>query len=245
MAFRVLFAVAALFDLDTDQMDIKTAFLYRLINQLVYVDIPKGSETEANRGMVCKLPKALYGLKQSPCLWYERLSDFFLQKLGLAKINSDYSIFVTQAGLDEPVVSVFVDDIKIIAFKNSDMIAQVKSELAAAFSMVDIWPISFYLGLKVECDRGKRTIKLLQPAYIDKILSRFHLDKANAVATPIKESVILQTRTEGQASKCEPRSGRSPCERLLGLRLGRRQREPKIAIQLHLHAKRWPRQLML
>lgn len=69
MAFRVLFAVAAFFDLDIDQMDVKTAFLYGLIDQLVYVDIPKGSETEANRGMVCKLLKALYGLKQSPRLW--------------------------------------------------------------------------------------------------------------------------------------------------------------------------------
>ena len=203
MAFRVLFAVTAFFDLDIDQMDVQTAFLYRLIDQLVYVDIPKGSETEANRGIICKLLKALYGLKQSPRLWYERLSDFLLQKLGLARINSDHSIFVTTAGLDRPVVSTFVDDIKIMAPKNSDMIAQVKSELAAAFSMVDIGPICFYLGLKIECDRGKRTTKLSQSAYIDKILSRFHLDKANAVATPMKESVILQTKTEGQASTAE------------------------------------------
>ncbi len=152
MAFRVLFAVAAFFDLDIDQMDVKTAFLYGLIDQLVYVDISKGSETEANRVMVCKLLKALYGLKQSPRLWYERLSDFPLKKLGLARINADHSIFVTIADLDGPVVSTFLDDIKIIAPKNSDMIARVKSELAAAFSMVDMEPISFYLGLKVECD---------------------------------------------------------------------------------------------
>lgn len=63
MAFRVLFAIAAFFDQDIDQMDVKTAFLYGLVNQLVYVDIPKGSETEAYRNMVCKLLKALYGLK--------------------------------------------------------------------------------------------------------------------------------------------------------------------------------------
>ncbi len=78
MAFRVLFAIAVFFDLDINQMDVKIAFLYGLINQLVYVDIPKRSETEANRNMVCKLFKALYGLKQSPRLWYERLSTFLL-----------------------------------------------------------------------------------------------------------------------------------------------------------------------
>lgn len=48
MAFRVLFAIAACFDLDIDQMDVKTAFLYGLIDQLIYVEILKRTETEAN-----------------------------------------------------------------------------------------------------------------------------------------------------------------------------------------------------
>ena len=55
MAFRVLFAIAAFLDLDIDQMDVKTALLYGLINQLVYVEMPKCTETDANREMVCKL----------------------------------------------------------------------------------------------------------------------------------------------------------------------------------------------
>lgn len=80
MAFRVLFAIAAYFDLDIDQMDVKTAFLYGLIDQLIYVELPKGTETEATKNMVCKLLNALYGLKQSPRLWYERFSTFLLEK---------------------------------------------------------------------------------------------------------------------------------------------------------------------
>ena len=68
MAFRVLFAIAAYYDLDIDQMDVKTAFLYGLIDQLIYVEMPKGTETNATRDMICKLQKALYGLKQSPRL---------------------------------------------------------------------------------------------------------------------------------------------------------------------------------
>lgn len=71
MAFRVLFAIAAYYDLDIDQMDVKTAFLYGLIDQLVYVQIPRESEDATNKRMVCKLLKALYGLKQAPRLWYK------------------------------------------------------------------------------------------------------------------------------------------------------------------------------
>lgn len=191
MAFRVLFAIAAFFDLEIDQMDVQMAFLYGLIDQLVYVQIPKGSELEANRDMVCKFLKALYGLKQSPRLWYERLSSFLLERLGLKRINADHSIFVTKAGLDGPVVSTFVDDIKIMAPKESGMIERVKSELTSAFSMVNMGPISFYLGLKVQRDRVNHTIKLSQPAYIDKVLSKFYLN------TPIKETALLEQRTDG------------------------------------------------
>ena len=203
MAFRVLFAVAAYFDLDIDQINVKTAFLYGLIDQLVYVDILKGSESKATRGIVCKLLKALYVLRQSLRLWYERFSNYLLQKLGLARINADHRIFISKAGLNGLVISTFVDDIKIIAPKRSGHISRVKAELVAAFSMVDMGPISFYLGLKVQRDRKNHTIKLSQPAYIDKVLSKFHLNKAHAVATPMKESAILQARIESEASTAE------------------------------------------
>lgn len=63
-------------------------------------------------------------------------------------------------------------------------------------------PISFYLGLKVERDRAKRTLKLSQPAYIDKILAKYHLDQAKPCNTPMKEATLLPS--EGtEASQAE------------------------------------------
>lgn len=83
------------------------------------------------------------------------------------------------------------------------MIERVKSELTSAFSMIDMGPISFYLGLKVKRGRENRKTKLSQPAYIDKVLSKFHLDKAHSVNTPMKESAILEQRTNGEVSASE------------------------------------------
>lgn len=62
MAFSVLFVIEAYYNLDINEMDIKTAFLYRMINQLVYIQISKGLKSSANKEMVCKLLKALYDL---------------------------------------------------------------------------------------------------------------------------------------------------------------------------------------
>lgn len=164
---------------------------------MIYIEIPKGTETEANKNMVCKLLKALYGLRQSPRLWYERLSGFLLEKLGLACTHADHIIFITKAGPNGPIVITFVDDIKIMAPKESGFIQRVKAELIVAFSMMDMGSISFYLGLKVERNREEQTIKLSQPAYIDKVLNKFHLGKANTVNTPMKETPLLQPRAEG------------------------------------------------
>lgn len=122
MVFQVLFTIAAYYNLDIDQMDVKTAFLYGLIDQLIYVEIPKRSEIKANKKMICRLLKALYGLKQSLGLEYERFSGFFLEKLGLARIHADHSIFITETDFNGPIVSIFVDDIKVMAPKRSGII---------------------------------------------------------------------------------------------------------------------------
>lgn len=116
----------------------------------------------------------------------------FFKKLGLKQINTDHSIFVAKTGLDKPVVSIFVNNIKIMALKNSEMIEQIKLKLIFAFFIIDIGPISFYLGLKIQQDRESRIIKLSQSTYIKKILNKFHLDKAHTVSTPIKKTSLFE-----------------------------------------------------
>lgn len=180
-------------------MDVKIVFLYGLIDQLVYIDILKGSKIEVNRNMIYKLFKALYSLKQSPQLWYKKLLTFLIRKLGLSQINVDHSIFVTKTGLNSLVVSTFVDDIKIMAPKENGITQRVKAELTTAFLMADMGFISFYLGLKVERDQVKQTIKFSQPIYIDKVLAKFHFDKTHAINTLMKKTALFQPRTEGQA----------------------------------------------
>ena len=125
-----------------------------------------------------------------------------LKKLGLHQINANYSIFVTKAGIEDPIVSTFVNDIKIIGVKGLGFIKQVKKKLATAFDMVDIGPISFYLSLKVEKNRIKRILKLSQPAYVDKILAKYHLDQAKPCNVPMKEGILLPNKGS-EASQAE------------------------------------------
>ena len=179
-------------------MDVKIAFLHGEIDQLIYVEMPRGYE-EPN--MVCKLIKSLYGLKQSPRLWYERLAGFLLKELGLSRLHADHSIFATEDGVHGPILTVFVDDIKILD-SCKGRITRIKQQLATAFRMVDMGPVSYYLGLKVERDRSNKTIKLSQPTCIEKVLRSYHLEAAKTCPTPMKEGVNLLPN-DGQASEKE------------------------------------------
>lgn len=44
MSFQALFTIAAFYNLDIDQIDVKTAFLHDIIDQLLYVKIPRRYE---------------------------------------------------------------------------------------------------------------------------------------------------------------------------------------------------------
>jgi len=60
-------------------MDVKSAFLKRLLNEEVYVHKTPGFENSNKPNHVFKLAKALYGLKQAPRAWYERLYTFLIK----------------------------------------------------------------------------------------------------------------------------------------------------------------------
>lgn len=55
----------------------------------------------------------------------------------------------------------------------------------------------------MERDQEKKTIKLSQPTYIDKVLARFYLNKAHPINTPMKKTALLQQRTNGEALPAE------------------------------------------
>ena len=61
-------------------MDVKSAFLDGILHEKAYVEKPKGFENPHFPNHVYKLNKALYGLKQALQAWYERLTNFLIEK---------------------------------------------------------------------------------------------------------------------------------------------------------------------
>jgi hypothetical protein len=59
----VLLSLAVFHGFIIHQMDVKTAFLNRELEE-IYMDQPDGFIANGQEGMVCKLLKSLYGLKK-------------------------------------------------------------------------------------------------------------------------------------------------------------------------------------
>ena len=196
MSYKALFALAAALDLEIEQMDVKTAFLYGQITEEIYVQQPTGLEDGTER--VCKLRRALYGLKQAPRVWYNTLTDF-LKDLGFISLIADLSVYCR----GHVFVAIFVDDLLIFG-PSMDEINKLKKKLNKRFQMSDLGPAAYYLGMEITRDRPNRTIYLNQTGYLEKILKDFGLWDVKPVTTPMDTSVHLVKADEGfQASDHE------------------------------------------
>ena len=188
MSYKALFAIAASLDLEIEQMDVKTAFLYGLVEEDIYIQQPTGLGD--NSGRVCKLNKALYGLKQSPRVWYKTLFDFLVSKVFKA-INANNSVFQR----DTSYIAVYVDDLLLIG-PNSIVLHEIKLELANRFSMTDLGPVAFYLGMSITRDRQNRTLRIGQQAYLSEAIRNAGVWDAICATTPM-ESTRLEPAEDG------------------------------------------------
>src|SRR5262249_25578014 len=77
-SIRIMLAMVAIWDLELEQLDVKTAFLHGDLDEEIYMLQPEGFIHRGSEKLVCKLKRSLYGLKQAPRMWYKRFDSFML-----------------------------------------------------------------------------------------------------------------------------------------------------------------------
>jgi len=191
-SIRLLLALAAMHNPELHQMDVKTAFLYGSLEELVFMEQPEGFER--GKDMVWQLIKALYGLKQSPRGWYKEL-DGALKSLGFTRTVSDHSIYVRNNSEGLIIVGVYVDDLTIPA-ANPNTLARFKTEMSKRYEMKDLGELHFILGLQVKRDRVARTLHLSQKQYIDTVLERFEMLNCKPAKSPLRSKTVMSVRRD-------------------------------------------------
>uniref|UniRef100_A0A2N9HDQ7 Reverse transcriptase Ty1/copia-type domain-containing protein n=1 Tax=Fagus sylvatica TaxID=28930 RepID=A0A2N9HDQ7_FAGSY len=83
---------------------------------------------------------------------------------------------------------------------NIEEINNLKKQLSKQFAMKDLGPAKQIHGMRIIRDRANGTLKLSQTEYVKKILSRFSMDKAKPISTPLGSHFRL---TMDQSPKTE------------------------------------------
>ena len=113
-----------------------------------------------------------------------------MNKIGFTKSKSDAAVFYRHNEKGFAIIAVAVDDLMITAI-NDDIICEIKADLMKIFKMKDLGKPHWLLNLKIEWNRTSKSISFSQEAYIDKMMSWFHLEDSKTHTTPIDPNICL------------------------------------------------------
>ncbi|GKC00188.1 putative ribonuclease H-like domain-containing protein [Tanacetum coccineum] len=166
-AIRLFLAYASFMGIIVYQMDVKSAFLYGIIEE--------------------EVEKALYGLHQAPRAWYKTLSTYLLEN-GFRRGIIDKTLFIKKDKCDILLVQVYVDDIIFGSTKKS-LCTKFKGLMHKKFQMSSMGELTFFLGLQVmQRDVG---IFISQDKYVADILKKFDFSSVKTTSTLIETNKAL------------------------------------------------------
>lgn len=199
-SIRLILSHAATEKMKLVAFDVKTAFLYGKLTEVLHMTQPQGFEDGSEK--VCRLLKAIYGLKQAPRVWNEEVSGKF-EELGLKSTDDDPCVYYNQ---DRSILmTLFVDD-GLIAGEDVAEIYKLLKKISQIFEITYSETVQeefSYLGmeLKVKTDG----ISVSQPRYTMKMLEKMQHADCNPVSTPIDigaaKEVMEKPNVEATATK--------------------------------------------
>ena len=180
---RIILAIAAYFNYEIWQMEVKTAFLNGNLTEDVYMMQPEGFVDPTNAGKICKLQKSIYGLKQASRQWYLKF-DETIRKFGFKENEEDNCIYAKFRSGKFIFLILYVDDI-LLASSDVGLLLETKKFLSSNFDMKDLGEASFVLGIEIHRDRTKGVLGLSQKAYLEKVLKKYSMHMCKPSPAPI------------------------------------------------------------
>ncbi|GJR40594.1 ribonuclease H-like domain-containing protein [Tanacetum coccineum] len=120
-------------------------------------------------------------LSRPPRAWFHRFSSYAI-RAGFYHSKTDSSLFIFHKGPDTAYLLLYVDDI-ILTASSTSLMQRIISSLHAEFSMTDLGPLNYFLG--ISATRTTSGIFLSQTKYATEILERAHMLNCNPCRTPV------------------------------------------------------------
>jgi hypothetical protein len=185
-SIRLVLPIATVKGWEVHQMNVKNVFLHGDLSKEIYMEKPQGFIQ--NSSLVCKLKKSFYGLKHAPRTWYEKM-DSYLFLHDFIRCKFDSNVYMLRNADSLMILVLYVDDL-LITGSFASAIVVVKDILHDRFSMMDMGPLHFFLGLEISQDASG--IKLSQTKYAKDLLDRFHMTNCKSAPTSFLSGINLE-----------------------------------------------------
>ena len=147
-SIRLLLSVAAAFDFEIEQIDVKTKFLHGDLEEEIYMKKLEGFTVKGKKELICRLKNSLYGLKQSPRMWYQKF-DAYIWGLGFTRSKEDHYVYFKLIG--DHVIYLVLYDMLLIG-NDKEIIEYLKTQLFSKFDMKDLGAANYILGMEIKRD---------------------------------------------------------------------------------------------
>ena len=164
--------------------------------------------------MECQLLKAGYGLKQASSAWLKLINTFF-RAIGCSRTKIDSSHHILQLDDETVYILVYVDDILMLA-RSMAILTRIAQIIADRFEVRIKESVSRFLGIIIEQDSAKKTVKIHSCSLIDRMIERFVMIDCKPAKNSLLEGIVLSVNMksvdEGEKSALE----RTPYRQLVG-----------------------------
>ena len=133
---RILLSIAAHYNYEIWQMDVKTAFLNGNLDEEIYMMQPEGFIAKNQKHMVCKLKRSVYGLKQASRSWNIRF-DQAIKSFGFEQNLDEPCVYKRHQDKVIMFLVLYVNDILLIG-NDVGVMSLVKVWLSSQFDMKDL-----------------------------------------------------------------------------------------------------------
>ena len=107
-----------------------------------------------------------------------------MNRIAFKRCEANHCCYVKSFDNSYIILLLYVDDM-LIAGSIIKEINNLKKQLSKQFAMKDLGVAKQILAMRTIRDKANGTLKLSQSEYVKKVLSRFNMNKAKLVSTPL------------------------------------------------------------
>ena len=155
---QIMLAIAAFYDYEIWQMDVKTTFLNGFLEEELYMMQPEGFVDPKGANKVCKLQRSIYGLVRASRSWNIRF-DELIKAYGFIQTFREACMYKKVSGSSVVFLILYVDGTLLIR-NDVEFLYSIKGYLNKSFSMKDLGSAACILGIKIYRDRSRCLIGL-------------------------------------------------------------------------------------